>query len=76
MKKKNTTVESFCDENIIVDFHEMISLLIGTNAQAQQEFLNDVLKRATEIRMSLRNGNNSDIASSKLIHFPAFPRSA
>lgn len=77
MKTKATPTEFQCDENIIVDFHEMISLLMGKDFTSRQAFRNDVLKRAAEIRMRCGNGNVSYGRNSNIIRFPmGYPCSA
>lgn len=77
MKTEVTPTESLCDENIIVDFHEMISLLMGKDFASRQEFRNDVLKRAAELRMRHRNGNVSYGRNSNIIRFSmGYPCSA
>lgn len=69
MKTKATPIE-FCDENIIVDFHEMISLLLGRDFASRLAFRNDVLKRAAEIRLKRRSGKVSHGRQSNVIRFP------
>lgn len=76
MKTKVTSTE-LCDENFIVDFHEMISLLMGKDFTSRQAFRKDVLKRAAEIRLKRQNGNVSPRRNSKIIRFSmGFPCSA
>lgn len=70
MKLRVTPPEDLCDENIVVDFHEMISLLIGRDRATLQAFRDDVLKRAAEIRNPSRNRNVQDGRNPKIIPFP------
>jgi len=70
MKTKATPPEFLCDERIIVDFHEMIYLLIGKDTAARQEFRNEVFRRAAEIRSKSGKRAASDGRASKIIHFP------
>ena len=70
MKPRVTPPEYFCDENIVVDFHEMISLLIGRDRATLQAFRDDVLKCAAEIRKPSRNSKVLDGRNSKIIRFP------
>lgn len=66
MKTKSTPTEFLGDENVVVDLHEMISLLIGKDIEAQKEFRSDVYRRAAEIR---QNGNAKPPHFSKFIDF-------
>ncbi len=77
MKTKNTPTQFHGDEDIVVDFHEMISLLMGKDFTSRQAFRKDVLKRAAEIRKRRRNGNVSQGRNSNIIRFPmGYPCSA
>lgn len=66
MKTKSTPTELLGGENVVVDLHEMISLLIGKDIESQKEFRSDVYRRAAEIR---QNGNIRPVQFSKLIDF-------
>lgn len=67
MKTKSTPIEFLGDENVVVDMHEMISLLIGKDIESQKAFRSDVFRRAKEIR---KKGNFRSNHSSKSIDFP------
>lgn len=70
MKTTATPIECLCDERIIDDFHEMISLLIGRDIAAYQDFKNEVFRRAAEIRAKSVNKASTGCRSSKIIQFP------
>jgi hypothetical protein len=77
MKTKATPTGFPCDENFIVDLHELFSLLIGKDYASRQAFRNDVLKSAAKIRMKRRNGNVPYDRNSNIIRFPMkYPCSA
>jgi hypothetical protein len=70
MKAKVTPTGFQCDENFIVDLHELFTLLIGKDFTSRQAFRKDVLERAAEIRMRQRDGNVTHGRNSKIIRFP------
>lgn len=67
MKTKSTPIESLGDENVVVDLHEMITLLIGKDIESQKAFRNEVFRRAAEIR---KNGNPEAKSLGNTIDFP------
>jgi hypothetical protein len=70
MKPRAAPPVPFCDENIVVDFHEMISLLIGRDRATLQAFRNDVLQCVAEIRNPSLKGSAVDGGDRKIIPFP------
>jgi hypothetical protein len=77
MKTTVAPTEFHDDENFIVDFHELISLLLGKDFSSRLAFRNDVLKRAAKIRSKRRNRTVSSCGKSNIIQFPiSYPCSA
>lgn len=56
MKTKSTPTELLGGQNVVVDLHEMITLLIGKDVESQRAFRDDVFRRAAEIRKNEKFG--------------------
>lgn len=61
MKTRTIPRVSLSDENIVVDLHEMISLLIGKDLESQKAFRNEVLRRAAGIRENRNSRGKSSV---------------